>query len=62
LHEKGIIRGKKKFLVKVLGNGTLSKNLKVEADLFSKSAVTAIEGAGGSVVYSKENESGDTAA
>ena len=35
--------------VKVLGNGTLSKGLKVSAHGFSKSAVAAIEAAGGSV-------------
>ena len=35
--------------VKVLGNGTLSKGLKVSAHGFSKGAVAAIEAAGGSV-------------
>lgn len=35
--------------VKILGNGTLSKKLKVSAHGFSKSAVSAIEAAGGSV-------------
>lgn len=37
-------------LVKVLGNGTLSAKLSVEAHAFSKSAVAAIEAAGGNVV------------
>ncbi len=34
-------------LVKVLGNGTLTTKLDVEANAFSKSAVAAIEAAGG---------------
>ena len=37
-------------LVKVLGNGTLTNKLEVEAHAFSKSAVSAIETAGGSIV------------
>lgn len=34
-------------LVKILGNGTLTLKLEVEANAFSKSAVAAIEGVGG---------------
>ena len=37
-------------LVKVLGNGTLTTKLDVQAHAFSKTAVAAIEAAGGSVV------------
>ena len=37
-------------LVKVLGNGTLTTKLEVEAHAFSKSAAAAIEAAGGNVV------------
>ncbi|THG59164.1 50S ribosomal protein L15, partial [Bacteroides faecichinchillae] len=37
-------------LVKVLGNGTLTNKLEVEAHAFSKTAIAAIEAAGGSVV------------
>ena len=37
-------------LVKVLGNGTLTAKLSVEAHAFSKIAVAAIEAAGGNVV------------
>ena len=37
-------------LVKVLGNGTLTAKLDVQAHAFSKSAVAAIEAAGGQVV------------
>lgn len=36
--------------VKILGNGTLSKSLKVSAHAFSKSAVAAIESQNGTVV------------
>jgi large subunit ribosomal protein L15 len=39
--------------VKILGNGTLSAKVKVEAAAFSKSAVAAIEAAGGSVEIKK---------
>ena len=37
-------------LVKVLGNGTLTAKLDVQAHAFSKSAAAAIEAAGGQVV------------
>lgn len=37
-------------LVKVLGNGTLTMKLEVQANAFSKSAVAAIESMGGNVV------------
>ena len=40
----------KNCLVKILGNGSLSHKLEVEADAFSKSAEDAITAAGGSVV------------
>ena len=39
-----------KSLVKVLGNGTLTAKLDVQAHAFSKTAVAAIEAAGGQVV------------
>lgn len=39
--------------VKVLGNGTLSAKVKVEASAFSKSAIAAIEAAGGCVEIKK---------
>ena len=59
---KGFLKGKKKYLVKVLGNGKLTKSLTIQADIFSKAAKSAIEGAGGSVVFSKENEGGNITA
>jgi large subunit ribosomal protein L15 len=40
----------KSQLVKVLGNGSLTIKLEVEADAFSKSAIAAIEAAGGNAI------------
>ncbi len=40
----------KKVLVKILGNGTLTRKIEVEADAFSKSAEAAITAAGGTVI------------
>lgn len=40
----------KKNLVKILGNGTLTAKVEVEANAFSKSAEEAIVAAGGSIV------------
>ena len=48
LHEAGFVA--KTQLVKILGNGTLTAKLTVEAHAFSKSAEAAITAAGGSVV------------
>ena len=36
--------------IKILGNGTLEKKLEISAHKFSKSAKTAIENAGGSII------------
>ncbi|NQU17348.1 MAG: 50S ribosomal protein L15 [Candidatus Saganbacteria bacterium] len=49
-HEKEISFAKAKQPVKVLGNGEISKAIKVTAAAFSKSAKAKIEKAGGSVV------------
>ena len=49
LREKGLIQGRKEPLVKILSNGTLTKQLTVHADAFSKSAIEAITKAGGTV-------------
>ncbi len=57
LIEKGIIKRQKSkgtFLVKVLGNGELSKKVTVVADRFSKSALEAIKNAGGEARLAKE--------
>lgn len=49
LVEKGIISGKKGVLVKILGNGALTKKLTVHADACSKSALEVIQKNGGEV-------------
>ncbi len=49
LHERGLIKKAKHDLV-VLGNGELTKALKISAHRFSKSAREKIEKAGGTVV------------
>ncbi|MBP7741491.1 MAG: 50S ribosomal protein L15 [Candidatus Pacebacteria bacterium] len=52
LYKKGLVRarGGRISYVKILGNGTLSKALKVSDCSFSVAAQTAIEAAGGSVL------------
>jgi len=56
LHEKGIVKFKKaqSALLKVLGSGSLSKKLIVNADAFSKSAEKAIQDCGGEARLTKE--------
>jgi large subunit ribosomal protein L15 len=49
LREKGLIKGKGNFLVKVLGTGTLTKKLTVNVNAVSESASQAITKAGGVV-------------
>ncbi|MBR0309294.1 MAG: 50S ribosomal protein L15 [Paludibacteraceae bacterium] len=48
LHNAGLVG--KNVLVKILGNGTLTAKVTVEANAFSKSAEEAITAAGGTVV------------
>ena len=48
LVDAGLVR--KNSLVKILGNGTLSKKLEVKAHAFSKSAIAAIESVEGTIV------------
>ena len=48
LVDAGLAR--KNSLVKILGNGTLTKKLEVKAHAFSKSAIEAIESVEGTVV------------
>jgi len=55
LVEKGILKGRGKFLLKVLGEGALSKKLTVIADAFSKSAAKAIVDSGGEAQVAKES-------
>ena len=47
--EAGLIRNLR-YQVKILGNGELSKKLKVEASKFSKTAAEKIKAAGGEAV------------
>lgn len=48
LHAAGLVP--KKSLVKILGNGALTKAIEVEADAFSKKAEEAINAAGGKAI------------
>jgi large subunit ribosomal protein L15 len=51
LRDTGILRGPTRFPVKVLGRGELKVALNVSADAFSKSAIAAIEKAGGTIEW-----------
>lgn len=57
LRSKGLVQGKGDFLVKVLNNGTLTKQLTIRVDGISASARSVIEGAGGKVCLTKEKSS-----
>lgn len=61
LKNKNLVKGKC-VLVKILGQGKLSKKLTVYADAFSEKALQLIQKAGGTAVVIKESESGGTAA
>ncbi len=54
LINKGLIRKKQDLLVKILGNGALSKKLIVYADAISQSAQDAIRQCGGEIHLTKE--------
>jgi len=53
LVEKGLVK-KSEWVVKILGNGELTKKLDVQIPYFSQSAKAKIEKAGGSVIALKE--------
>jgi len=53
LLEKGFIKGKGKFYLKILANGELTKKLEVVADSFSKSAEDKIKSLGGQAIVEK---------
>ncbi len=55
LHERGLIKKAKHDLV-ILGNGEISKALKISAHRFTKSAKEKIENAGGSVTEIKKEK------
>ncbi len=54
LHERGLIKKAKHDLV-ILGNGEISKVLKISAHRFTKSAKEKIENAGGTVIEIVKN-------
>lgn len=54
LIEKGVLKGKGKFYLKILANGDLTKKLEVVADSFSKSAMDKIKSLGGQAILAKE--------
>ena len=54
LIEKGVIKGKRGYLLKILGNGALEKKLMVYADAFSDHAAETIKKQGGEVFVNKE--------
>ena len=54
LYGKKMIKGKGKLLVKILGQGKLTKKLNVSAVAYSASAIKAIEDCGGKVEVIKE--------
>ena len=56
LLDKGIVKVKKnqKFVLKILGNGSIETPVTVVADLFSQTARKAIEDAGGKALTEKE--------
>lgn len=58
LKEKGLIKGKGTFFVKVLGTGSLTKKLIIKVHAVSESAAQAIEKAGGSIQLIQEIGSG----
>ena len=61
LHERGIIKKAKHDIV-VLGNGDVTKALKVSAHRFTKSAREKIEKAGGSVkILAPKKDEGEAA-
>lgn len=57
---KGLIKGSGNFLVKILGNGSLTKKLTIHVDAVSSSAVQAIQNAGGTIQVAKEISSDRT--
>ena len=52
--EHVLIKGNRRPLVKILGNGELTKKITIEADIFSQSALQAIKDCGGEARLAKE--------
>jgi large subunit ribosomal protein L15 len=61
LREAGLIKGKN-ALIKILGDGELEKQLKVQAHRFSKTAIQKIESKGGTAVVLGMHANTDDAA
>lgn len=61
LADKGLVRGRQNKIVKVLGDGSLTKNLDVKVDFCSAAAEKAIKQTGGRVNLIGEINSGGTA-
>lgn len=55
LVERGLIKAQRNAMLKILGDGELTKKLVVHADAFSKSALKAISDRGGEAHVAKEN-------
>ena len=62
LAEKGFISSKTPSLVKILGNGEITKKLTVSVDKVSESAKAKIEKAGGSVKVAEESAASEAPA
>ncbi len=60
LRVKSLIKGSRKAHIKILGDGSLNKNLIVHVNACSKSASEAIQKAGGTIQLIGENGSGGT--
>jgi large subunit ribosomal protein L15 len=54
LIQRGLINGKQGALLKILGNGSVSKKFVVHADAASQSAIKAIEKSGGRIALTQE--------
>jgi len=61
LREKGLLKGKGEFLIKLLGNGTITKKLTIHVHAASASAAEAVQKAGGVVQLIGETSSGGVA-
>lgn len=55
LFEQGLLKGPQSVLIKILGNGPLTKKFVVHAHAFSKSAIEEIKRCGGEVHIIKES-------
>lgn len=54
LQQRGMLKGKEKSFLKILGHGSLSKKFHITADAASKAAIEAIKAAGGDIQLNQE--------